>query len=72
MDKQFDDFMEQAFGKKIPIRLKRPVEADILAGIALANELMDYLCKMGFRQNEIHDLSLNLFTLKEEMPEGLE
>ena len=72
MDKQFDDFMEQAFGKKRPIRLKRPVEADILAGIALANELMGHLCKMGFRQMEVHDLSMNLFALEVEMPEGIE
>lgn len=64
--------MFEAFGKKRPIRLKRLVEADMLASFALADELIDYLIKMGFRQREIPDLSLNLFTLKEEMPEGLE
>ena len=63
MDKQFDDFMEQAFGKKRPISLKRSVEADILSSFALSDELVGYLVKMGFNQREIPGLSLDLLKL---------
>ena len=63
MDKQFDDFMFEAFGKKRPIRLKRSVEADILSSFALSDELVGYLVKMGFNQREIPGLNMDLLKL---------
>ena len=57
--------MEWQFnGKKRPIRLRRSVEDKILAGFALSDELVGYLCKMGFEQREIPALNLNLFEVK--------
>ena len=47
--------------RKPPIQLRRSVEADILASFALSDELVGYLCKMGFEQREIPALNMNLF-----------
>ena len=66
MTKQFDDFMDKRkqVNRKPPIQLRRSVESQILASFALSDELVGYLCKMGFEQREIPALNLNLFELE--------
>ena len=66
----FDDYMKREHNKTRkqvnrtpPIRLRRSVEADILASFDLSDELVGYLCKMGFNQREIPGLSLDLLKL---------
>ena len=67
----FDDYMKREHGKTRkqvnrtpPIKLKRSMEADILASFDLSDELVGYLCKMGFEQREIPALNLNLFEVR--------
>jgi len=56
----FDDAMRQRGKVK---RLKPDIEADILASFDLSDELVGYLCKMGFEQREIPALNMDLLKL---------
>ena len=58
----YDDFIERICGRQRPERKKID---DILADFQRAEETMSLLVALGFTEEEIDNLNMNLFSVKE-------